>query len=179
MSKLYNLVKLYKNGNKNAIIDIIEIYNPVLNKFNRNSYSEDMKNDLILFMITLLDKIAIEKKEFKEDKYIFSYIYKSLKHRYIYENSKRCHIYNNETTYDVLLNDVSYDNNFSNIVFKDMVKNLTKSEKYVINKKYLFNLSEADIARELAISRQAVHKTHKRALNKLRKLHSNMQELIL
>ena len=40
------------------------------------------------------------------------------------------------------------------------------------NKKYIYNLSEADIARELNISRQAVHKTHKRALNKLKNIYN-------
>ena len=53
MSKLCNLIRLYKEGNKDYLIDIINIFNPVLQKFQRESYCEDIENDLILFMIML------------------------------------------------------------------------------------------------------------------------------
>lgn len=172
MNKLCNLIKLYKKGEKELIMDIIAIFNPLLNKFKRDSYYEDIENELILFLITLLDKIPSDKDFFTEDKYAFSYICKSLKNKYIHLNTNEYLLYNKETNNDLILNYKGYEDTFNNIIFHDMIKDLSISEKNIINKKYVYNLSEADIARELNISRQAVHKTHKRALSKLKNIYS-------
>ena len=61
-----------------------------------------------------------------------------------------------------------YDNCFSNIIFEDIIKTLTDTEKDIIFNKYQLNYSEAEIARMKGISRQAVHKTHVRALSKIK-----------
>lgn len=172
MNKLCNLIELYKKGEKESIVDIIDIFNPLLNKFKRDSYYEDIENELILFLITLLNKISDDKKTFLEDKYAFSYIHKSLKNKYIDLNTNGYLLYNKETNNDLIFNYKGYEDSFNNIIFHDMIKDLSISEKNIINKRYVYNLSEADIARELNISRQAVHKTHKRALTKLKKIYS-------
>ena len=172
MSKLCNLIRLYKEGNKDYLIDIINIFNPVLQKFQRESYCEDIENDLILFMIMLLDKMPIENEFFKEDKYAFSYIYKSLRNKYIYLNKKGYALYCNEINNDEVLNYNGYEDIFNDVIFNDMIRELSIAEQNIINKKNIYNLSEADIARELNISRQAVHKTHKRVLNKLKNIYN-------
>ena len=69
---------------------IMEKFEPKLNKLQRNSVYEDMKSDLILFMFKLLNKIPLEKDIFREDKYIISYINRSLKNHYIYLNKRLC-----------------------------------------------------------------------------------------
>lgn len=81
MSRLYDLIQDYRGENPDAIIDIIDIiekFEPLLGKFQRNGSYEDIKSDLILFMFKLLDNIPLDKEGFKEDKYLVSYIYKSL-----------------------------------------------------------------------------------------------------
>ena len=86
MRQLYNLIQDFRNGDSDTFILILERFEPKLNKLQRNSIYEDMKSDLILFMFKLLNKIPLEKEVFREDKYIISYINKSLQYQYIYLN---------------------------------------------------------------------------------------------
>lgn len=173
MNKLCNWIELYRKGDKEVLVDIVKLFKPLLKKFERNSYCEDIESELILFIITLLEKMP-EGQTFKDDKYAFSYIYKSLKNKYIYINRKGYTIYNHEVSNDIALNQQGYYETFSDIVFNDMIEGLTTSEKNIMYKKYIYNLSNADIARELNVSRQAVYKIHKRALDKLKNINSNL-----
>lgn len=173
MSRLYDLIQDYRGENPDAIIDIIEKFEPLLGKFQRNGSYEDIKSDLILFMFKLLDNIPLDKEVFKEDKYLVSYIYKSLQNQYIYLNKKNCKIVNKEMVIDEIKLNHSYYDCFNHIIFNDMIKNLTDSEKDILTKKYIFNYSESDIARIHNKTRQAIHQSHRRALKKLRAILEN------
>lgn len=170
MGQLYNFIEEFRNGNINTFTFIVEKFNPKLNKLQRCSIYEDMKNDLVLFMFELLNKIPLEKDSFKEDKCIFAYINKSLNNKYIYLNKINCKVENNKILLEESYINNADDNYFSNIVFEDIINGLTDIEKDVIIKKYKFNYSEAEIARMKGVSRQAIHKTHIRALAKVKKL---------
>lgn len=170
MGQLYNLIQEFRNGNINTFTFIVEKFEQKLNKLQRCSIYEDMKNDLILFMFELLNKIPLEKETFKEDKYIFAYINKSLKNQYIYLNKINCKVRNKEIVLEernISMDDFNY---FSDIIFENIIRGLTDIEKDIIIKKYKLNYSEAEIARDKCVSRQAIHKTHSRALLKMKKL---------
>lgn len=170
MGQLYNLIQDFRNGDANTFILILERFEPKLNKLQRESVYEDMKNDLILFMFKLLKKIPLENEVFREDKYIISYINKSLQHQYIYLNKINYKVKSNEMALEETYINNGDDNCFSNVIFEDLIKNLTEIEKDTIFKRYKQNYSEAEIGRIKGISRQAVHKTHIRALSKMKNL---------
>lgn len=169
MGQLYSLIKDFRNGNTDTFILIMDKFEPKLNKLQRNSVYEDMKSDLILFMFKLLNKIPLEKEIFREDKYIISYINKSLKNHYIYLNKTNYEVMSKELVLEEIYINNGDDNCFSNIIFEDIIKTLSDTEKDMIFKKYKLNYSEAEIARMKGISRQAIHKTHIRALSKIKK----------
>lgn len=168
MGQLYDLIQDFRNGDTDTFILIMEQFEPKLNKLQKNSVYEDMKGDLILFMFKLLNKIPLEKEVFREDKYIISYINKSLQHQYIYLNKINYKVMSKEMALEETYINNGYDNCFSNIIFEDIIKTLTDTEKDIIFNKYQLNYSEAEIARMKGISRQAVHKTHVRALSKIK-----------
>lgn len=171
MGDLYNAVKNFKNGETDEIVYILNLFDPLLNKLQRNSNYEDMKNELSLFMFAVLNKIPLEVNCFKEDKYIVSYIHKSLKFKYMSLNKLNQRIASTEIESDFkLLNSFNNENPTSLIFFKDIIKNLTENEQTILQKIYIDMLNEAEISRSFNISRQAVHKTHSRALKKLRKI---------
>lgn len=170
MGQLYNLIQDFRNGNMDIFILIMEKFEPKLNKLQRNSVYEDMKSDLILFMFKLLNKIPLEKDIFREDKYIISYINRSLKNHYIYLNKINCRVKSKELALEEIHINNGDDNCFSNIIFDDIIKTLTHAEKDIIFKKYKLNYSDAEIARMKGISRQAIYKTHVRALSKIKKI---------
>lgn len=172
MKKLGKLVRQYKDGDNDALIEIIDVFKPVINKYSRNSYNEDMENELVLFMITLLDKMPVREEVLNNDKYVFLYILKSLKNKYIYINKKSYERYSNELLNNEYLNYHDYESLESDIVFYDMIKFLSDVEKNILIKKYIGNLSESDIARKFNTSRQYINRTHKKALNKLRKMYN-------
>lgn len=169
MNKLYDIIKNYKQGNKESIIEVIELFNPLLNKLERQSNHYDIKSELTLFIIELMDKLPFENKKFCHDKYIVSYISKSIKNKYIYLNKKACDQLNkeNEINLEILKND-RVENNLDIILFRDLIKSLTHKEQEIIIYKYGLNYSDIEIAELFNISRQSVNKTKTRALNKLK-----------
>ena len=169
MKQLYNLIQDFRKGNTDALIHIIKRFNPQLNKYQINSSYDDMKSDLILFMFKLINKIPLEKDIFKEDKYIISYVSKSLKNQYIYLNKINCNIISKEISLDEKYINKGDYNCFGNIIFEDLINGLTDIEKDVIIKIYKFNYSKAEVAKINGVSRQAIHKTHDRALSKIKK----------
>ena len=62
-----------------------------------------------------------------------------------------------------------FNQSYDDIELKSIMERLTLKEKQVIIYKYRYNLSFADIAKITNKSRQCVYKTHKRAINKLRR----------
>ncbi|AVQ51197.1 TPA: sigma-70 family RNA polymerase sigma factor [Clostridium botulinum] len=162
---LYSYVKNAKLGNKSSVEYLINKFEPLINKYSyRLIESEDGKSELILKLMRLVDKIPLDKKCFKEDKYIVSYIKISLKREYIYlyEKQKKLSLKQNYLDEN---NEYSFDK--SNVIFYDLIKNLNNKEKYIFIKKYIYNFSSSEIARSLKISRQNVFITEKRALNKI------------
>lgn len=168
MGEIHLLIIEYKKGDKNKILDLIHKFEPLLNKLQRNSNYEDMKSDLLLFLFKLVDELSIKLENFEHDKNIISYIEKSLKNKSIYINKKNQKICNLKECLDNHIVDNKYEENFNNIIFNDLTKSLTSKERYIIHKIYLENISQAHIAKELNISKQAIYKTRIRALNKLK-----------
>ncbi len=171
MRYIYLLVEEFKKGDKNKFLDILLKFDPLLNKLQRNSCYEDMKNELTLFLFILLDKIPIELVNLKNDRYIISYIAKSIKYQYIHINK----IHQNKNNNTLYLNEdvfnIGYTEDLSNIILNDIIKSLTIKEQNVIKNIYLNNKSESEVGRKLGVSRQAIHKTHVRALNKIKKIY--------
>lgn len=169
-NRIYLLIKAYRNGDKNKIVEVIEIFNPLLNKLHSKGSSDDIKSDLILFMFDLLCKIPLEKEIFCSDKYIISYIKKSLVNEFIRLNKICCRNKDLEFSLDESYVKSKYTTSvYDEIIFKDMIKNLTEREKEIFYKKYVLNYLDSEIARSKNITRQAVYKTHKNAIKKLRK----------
>ncbi|AVQ47648.1 hypothetical protein C7M60_18620 [Clostridium botulinum] len=118
---LYSYVKNAKLGNKSSVEYLINKFEPLINKYSyRLIESEDGKSELILKLMRLVDKIPLDKKCFKEDKYIVSYIKISLKREYIYlyEKQKKLSLKQNYLDEN---NEYSFDK--SNVIFYDLIKN--------------------------------------------------------
>lgn len=171
MDKIYNLLSTYDQNKEIVTLRLLEKFEPLLNKYSRNTYYSDMKSDLTLFFIELIPKIPIYKENFKQDKYIISYIHKSLRHQYTllnkkYENNLKMeeHL---DSEYDLL---PVFNDAYNGIELRSIIRNLTLKEKQVIIYKYQYDLSFASIGKIMNTSRQSIYKTHKRAINKLRRI---------
>lgn len=174
MCKLGNLIKIYNDGDKEALIEIIDKFMPVINKYKKESYYEDIDSELTLFMINILEKVSEREEILKDDKYLTFYILKSLKNKYIEINKKSYNIYSSEIPSDNFLDYSCYELLESDMGFYDIIKNLSVFEKDILIKKYIHIMNESEIARELNTSRQYINRIHKKALNKLRNTYNKL-----
>lgn len=171
MSSLKILISSYQN-NEIEFTPIINYFSKTVNslsfQFKLNSYEWDINS----YLWEVLSKIKVD--NFTNDKALYSYIYKSL---FTYclshlNNSKKIKIiYNSEVT-DLNLDLLNYSNCYevdSPIIFDNLVSVLSNTQKEIITLRYKYCFSDNEIAEQLNISRQAVHKNRKIALNKLTK----------
>lgn len=183
MSKLYeNIVLFQQKRDKNAMEYIINKFEILIDRYKMsflkeiyfNKYDiEDNKQDLIVSLINIVNKIPIEYPQFENEGCLVNYIYKAIlnsrKDMYINKNIKRYLSESQCLSSMVELKDKCFIEDVeSNVVFEDMLTYLTEKEKKVIKYKFLNNNSETEIAKILKISRKSVNKMKNRALKKLK-----------
>lgn len=174
---LLELIEKGKEGNDDAVITLINKFNPIIKKYTHMLFYEDAYNDLILDFIQLIHNIKFECINNKSDGALVLYISKSIYNDYI----KRSNILkkNNKTIYffdlsisernHIELKESTTDNYFASEI--DLTNNLTKKEETIIRLLYVKNYSVKEIASKLNITRQAVNQSKIRALKKLKKIY--------
>ena len=70
---IYKNIKEYKNGNKEIFREIINVFNPLINKLSKSVNWEDTRQDLLVHLLEIINKLP-EKNKFEDDRIIFSYI---------------------------------------------------------------------------------------------------------
>ena len=139
----------------------------------------DFENDILTKLWGVTKKIDITK--FSDSKGLDNFIFISLrnfcitlckKNNYYTEHNVLC-VDNEGFSHNSLIQD---DYNYSNIIFDDLISNLQDREKSIITYKFENNLSDIEIGQILGISRQAVNKSLKKSLIKLKKEVSNNYE---
>lgn len=169
----YNIVEKvldYKRGNENAILEVIEIFKPIINKYSRILDGEDTKQDLIIHLFKVLDKINLHNINFCKDKVIVSYIAKSIRNEYIRLAKIKSKKTINETELNLDL-EIAYNGEESEFELLDTFKILTKKEAYVMKLIYINYLSVTEVAQYMRLSRQAVNQIKNRALKKMRSIY--------
>ena len=159
-----------KKGNNDELIEVIEMFKPLIRKYSKMIDGEDTEQDLKIFLINLLNKIPVDSDRLYEDKAIFAYIAKSLRSEYIKLSKKRDKKILNEVEIDLEV-DLGSNELESEIELLDMFKVLSEKEAYIIKLIYVYYLSVTEVAEYMNISRQAVNKTKNRALNKIKKIY--------
>ena len=167
MNNLYKIIKNCKDGNKEDILYILNKFDPLINKYSRLLEYDDAKQDLILALINVIYKIPIHKEIFKEDKYIISYIEKSIIYKY-WAISKRQQAEKYSYAYEFDFNLIADKREENTIELHDLLKDLTERERNVITSKYIQKMTDVEIGQLNNISRQAVNQAKNRAIDKLR-----------
>lgn len=158
-----------KNNDSKSIEYILQRFNPLILKYsNKLRNSEDSKSELTLHLLKTIHKIPLEQPNFKDDKFIIAYIKTSIKNHF-------CLLYSNQKKYDSIVDScvhnqqIEQDNINSNLIFYDLIKVLNPKEKIILEKKFLYNYTNTEIANSLNLSRQNIQICIKRALIKLKK----------
>lgn len=178
MRNIAEKIILAQNGSEKAMLEIIEVFSPIINKYTRLlKYDEDCRSELILKLITLIkNEIDLKRMKNKNDGAIINYINSAIKHYYISISKAACKLRDNELlpeqdfwlyTSENNATDFSYIENY---IITDTIKSvLTRREFYCVYSIILNGLTAEEVAKTLNISKQAVNQCKKRALQKLKK----------
>lgn len=174
---LCTLANEAKSGNKDAMAQIIEKFNPLLKKYSRKLEYEDAYNDLVLFFIELIYKIPDQIIASFNDGKLVKYISICIKNHHYYLLKKNTFSVN-EINISEMSDEQKYylessssvidESNAENIFFilKDF---LAPNELQIIILIYYFGYTSAEIARKEKTTRQAVNQLKQRALHKIKK----------
>lgn len=170
-SSLFSLIEKSKNKDKQAILNFIIKFNPLIKKYSNKLNYDGAESDLIIKSIELINKIPIySNKNMREDKYIISYVNTAIKNKYIELNKINKEILKREIEINLDIVGTVFEDHIENkLLIQQALTKLTYLQKKVIIKKFITYKTDTEIAQELNISRQAVNRIKNRALNNLRK----------
>ena len=162
-------IKEYKNGNKEIFREIINVFNPLINKLSKSVNWEDTRQDLLVHLLEIINKLPEENK-FEDDRIIFAYISKALKYEYIKLSKKNDKIKNSEVELNLEI-EIGYEEFDSEVEVLNLFEVLTEKEEYIMKLIYINYLSISEVADYMGVSRQAINQAKNRAISKLKKVY--------
>lgn len=164
---IFNIIEA-KKGNNNAIIEVLSIFDNIINKYSRKLNGDDTKQDLYVFLINVIKTMEYNSITNYEDKQILAYFSKALKNEYIKLSKQRDRKNKNEIySGDEILSSIYGIE--SDMEVLDGIKVLNNYERYIIKMVVFNGYKVSEIANNTGKSRQAINQVKNRALKKLRK----------
>lgn len=161
-------VRAYKNGDKRALEELLEKFQPLIRSQARNFGTEEREDIEQELRIALYQ--AVEQIEYIEsDTQVISYIAKTVRSRRIYLYGKYRKKRECETAIPEDMDFVMKDNPFEDVLFyHDFTQYMKKlPEKYqIILQQILIGRSDAEIAESMNMSRQYVNRIKKKMLSR-------------
>lgn len=166
---LVSLVTQYKKGNKEVFVQICEKMRPLILKYVRIlkfDDQEDIRSELVLAMLECLEQI----ERYSNEQEVLHYINQAIQFRFfeLYRSSKKKMNevnLNNEDTEFVEVIFRYYPNDFEEIIYrqdmKDYIVSLPKNKRNIAKRILLDGMSDGEIAKELHLTRQYIHRVRK------------------
>ena len=168
MQILCELILEAKNGNRDAMMEIIERFTPIIKKYSFKLNYEDTEQDLILNLIQVIYNMPLMDMDGKA----VSYIVNSIHHCYIMHLRKHILKRERETLFDqefmASCNDNLHIYSEIHIDLQRALDKLSAIQREIIISKFILSKSDKEITAALKISRQSVYKNKLKALEILR-----------
>ena len=172
------LVTSAQSGDNEAMLELIRRFNPLLRKYAKILASEDAYSDLLCDFIEMIRKLKISRLRNKADGVFVTYIGVAMKHSYLRRRKALTHVVSTLAFSDLseaevdLYEEVNLglDKYFDDEIPR--VKAMTDKEADVLRMLYIQGKSVGSVASEKNFSRQAVSRTKKSALDKLKRLYA-------
>lgn len=88
---IFELIDIVQKGNKDKVINLLIIFQNQIKSYSKKAHSEDIEQDLYVFLIHLIYTISLDKMRSIDDKTLMSYISRSIKF-YFYKCFKKQYI---------------------------------------------------------------------------------------
>jgi len=170
MESIISLIERAKSYDKFSMELLIIKFDPLLNSLSYKLGYDCAKTDLTIFFIKLIYSIKLENIMISSEGALVNYIKTSFYREY-YRLSKS-QIINEDYEENDLYVSINDYNKIEDKIFLDelvLKKIINEKQKYVLIKKYYYDCTDKEISNELAISRQAISKMHKKAIDNLKK----------
>lgn len=171
-----DMVMEAQKRNKDTIMELVRMFQPLLKKFASYLNYDDAYDDLQLGFIEMILSISIPRMKSTDDAFFLSYIKKSVYCNYV-KLSKSKNEYNANNIIMSQLTTAQIEMNVEPktaitdqylVMEAESLKNiLTSVERQVIYQLFYLNNHVGEVAACMKISRQAVNQTKNRALKKL------------
>jgi RNA polymerase sigma factor (sigma-70 family) len=170
VKNLTDLVAKAKQNDKDALMEIITTFIPLIKKYSRKLLYDGAETDLIITIIKLVKSCPVyNNNKPVEDKDIVSYLHISVIHEYIRLSKK----FTNLMKMEIALNEAIYlipsnDNIENLLLINELLDKLPAMQRTILTELFLIGSTQTALAKKLNISRQAVNKNKFKALNKLK-----------
>lgn len=148
---------------------IVHIFYPIILHLSFKIDGEDSQQDLILFLLKLINKIP---DNLSNDKIIFSYIHHSLKNEYIHLQKKKSH--HQQIIFLNFLSELP-DNKNNAIELVDnkctvthLLQKIKPSDRKLLYEIFFLNISVKELSKKYHVSPQAIYQHYKRIICKLK-----------
>jgi RNA polymerase sigma factor (sigma-70 family) len=167
---LYETIEEAQHGDKEKLEIMINRFMRMINKFSRKLTYEEAKTDLIICFIETIQTLDLKKFDLYNEGAVVKYIHTIMKNKHI--DLFRKYVQGRKETLEMNVEIEADKDTFTaeeKIFIEDLFNKLTNTQKMVLKARFIEGYSDAEIAQKMHITRQAVNKTKKRALNNLRK----------
>ena len=177
-AKIFQLVKRCQENDGDAFSDIITMFQPLIKKYAFLLDDTDAYADMYDSFIDCIYKIPIQGlRSSAGDAAVLSYIKTTMKNSYI-ALSKRNGVRKSQIPLDDLDTEnekigavgIDFD---GQVIREDLLRFLSTEEELLLEAKIFYGYSDAEIAKKLGISRQAINKRYRKILEKLKKYYAD------
>ncbi len=164
---LTTLIEKFKTGDMTVFPPLFSNFEGLIKLYSDRVNGEDAFQELVLFLIELFYKIDLSPFPKTDENGLNRYIAVALRNEYIKIARKYDCIKKESNPYS---NDKDCPTTefADNTLLREALDVLTPKQRKTVIYKYIYNLSDREIAALLRVTRQAVHKTNARAVNTLR-----------
>ena len=169
---LSEMLRKAQFGSDEAILMIINKFNPILRKYSSLLYrNDDPYEELRCHLIQTIKETSWKDMRIKGEGAYTNYIVHALYNAYL-AKAKKPHPECNPSSFTEdqefkILSSMSTDDSYDTLLSADLKSLLSKKEFEIVYWTCLQGMPSAWLAKQLSVSRQYVNQTKKRALNKL------------
>ena len=164
---LKKYVELFKMGQMEVFGIIYLQFKDLISVYMERMKTEDTRQELILTLIEVLNRVKTEKFSDDESDTLRRYILVTLKHKY--QSLEKKKLLEQRVMRPFWGGELICDDSFeSDIDTYVLLETLSKKQRDVIIYKYFLNFTDVEIAEIMGISRQAVNRIKNRGIESLR-----------
>jgi len=178
MDKLRDLISKAKENDEKAMLDILEMFEPLIRKYHRLlSYDEDLKQEIIYKIIKLIKtEIIFENLRIINDYVLLKYIKDSVYHHYIYLSKNKKSMTNHEYIEEITNPEARQSLN-DDFIIVDLLKSiLTKKEFVCVYFTEIMGYTSEETAKMLHITKQACNQNKLRAIKKIKNYYNDIEK---